>query len=167
MPGVSLFVSGNDCKVFVNGGSITGGTHGVIVRERGFLECRNLNIISVEEVGAEVRGRGSDLSFDQCSVTKDKFPENHMAAVGLHVHAGAEARVYRSELEYCRGSGVYVEDGYCLLDYTIMRYSRFPLFAKGETSRVYFDNSAMKSNTNQYVAADGASVTGRLLYDRM
>lgn len=166
MAGVSLFVYGNECRVFVNGGHIRGGTHAISVREGAFLECQSLVIISVEEVGAEVRGGHSKLIFDRCTVSKQYFPENHMAAVGLHVHDGAEALVYRSELECCRGSSVYVEGGYCLLDYTLMRNSRYPLFAKGESSRVFFDNSAMQSNTNRYRAAEGASVNGHLLYER-
>ena len=90
-----------------------------------------------------------------------------MAAVGLHVHAGAEARVHRLTLEYCRGSSVCVEGGYRILDYTIMGNSGLGLFAKGEASGEFFDNSALQFNVNRYVAAEGTSVTGRLLYERM
>ena len=160
---MSLFVYGTDCEVFVDGGHITGGTHGVVVREGSFLECRNLDIISAEEVGAEVRGERSRLIFDNCSVYKVAFPENRRAAVGLHVHAGAEARVYRSSLEYCRCSSVCVEGGYCLLDYTILGQSGLGVFAKGEDSKVYFDNSSLKYNLNPYVATEGAMVEGHLL----
>ena len=56
IPGVSLFVYGTGCDVFVHGGHIKGRAHGISLREGGFLECHNLHIISVEEVGAEVRG---------------------------------------------------------------------------------------------------------------
>ena len=165
MPGVSLFVNGTDCEVFVDGGCIERGTHGVAMREGGFLECYRTDIISAEEVEAEVRGERSRLKFDRCSVYKVAFPENHRAAVGLHGHAGAEARVYRSSLEYCRGSSVCVKGGYCLLDYTIKGQSGLGVLAKGEDSSVYSDNNSLKHNVNPYVAVEEATVEGRLLHE--
>ena len=60
MPGVSLFVNGTDCEVFVDGGCIERGTHGVAMREGGFLECYRTDIISAEEV--EIVSSSSVLS---------------------------------------------------------------------------------------------------------
>lgn len=166
-PGLSLLIYGTDAEAFMHRGFIEGGTHGIAVRDGGLLECYQTDIISAEVVGAEVRGQRSRLLLTECYISKAEFPANYRAAVGLLVHYLARAFVYRSRVEHCRSSGVCVEGGYCLLDYSILGRSALGLLAKGGDSRVDFDNSALEANLNCYTAADGADVRGHLLYETL
>lgn len=103
--GLSIYAHGVGTNVTVRGGTITGGTQGVVVQDRACLTGANLTITGVEVAGVEVRDKGSFLTLTSCKLHEFSTCYDHVAVVdarerkvggctrGVHVHWGSNAHL--------------------------------------------------------------------------
>lgn len=93
--GLSICADGSGTEVIVQGGSITGGTQGVLLQAGGSLQASDFTIAGVEGVGIEAKDKGSNLDLTNCKLSAFA-PENkelHILQCAMHVYGSAIAHL--------------------------------------------------------------------------
>ena len=133
--GSSVIVHGQNSKIVLSGGSITGVMKGISVEAGASLEAVDLTISDIVLTGVEVKDEGSSLQLNSCNM--HKFNGRTRAEVmsrGVHLHNQSTAYIGTSTIS-CegahRGIDICTQASATLAHCTILQYYMWGLYSSG------------------------------------